>query len=167
MLVLGLLALLLATATVISFVRGGDASSAEAAGLPDAREVAAARAAAEAAIVPVTSYDYRSLEDSKDAALSYVTPAFGEELTKIFDGVIAENAPSTQTVVEAKLLASGISRTGEDRVDVVLFVDQSTTNKQTDEPQVYKNQAIAQMVRIDGTWLLDCLVTTPGGGCDR
>ena len=167
--VLAVLALVLAVATAISLVNGGAAGSEQrsADALPDSRQVAAARAAAESAIVPVLSYDYRHLEEDKQKALGFVTPAFGEELNKIFDGVISENSPSTQTVVKATLLASGISRTGPGRVDVVLFVDQSTTNVQVTTPEIYKNQVLAQMVDVDGSWLVDCLVTTPDGGCDR
>lgn len=166
--VLGVLALALVVGAVVSLARGGDTASAAAAdGLPDSRQVAAARAAAEAAIVPVLSYDYRHLEQDRQAAIGYLTPGFVAEYGQLFDGLIQDNSPSTRTVVQARLLASGIARTGKDRVDVVLFVDQSTTNRKATTPEIYQNQVIAQMVDTDGTWLVDCLVTTPDGGCQH
>ena len=166
--VLAVLALVLVVATVVSFARGGNQSAGAASGgLPDARQVAAARAAAEAAIVPVLSYDFRQLDEDKAAAIGYLTPAYADEYAQYFGGVVGENSPTTRTVVQAKLLASGISRTGKGRVDVILFVDQATTNRRVTTPEIFKNQVIAQMVDQDGSWLVDCLVTTPEGGCDH
>ncbi len=129
--VLGVAALALLVAAVVSVVAAAVATTPDAAdGLPDAREVAAARAAAEAAIVPVLSYDYRQLEQDKQAALSYLTPDFAVEYEQLFASVIAVNAPTTETVVNVEVLASGIVRTGEDLVDVLLFVNRPTTNMQ-------------------------------------
>jgi Mce-associated membrane protein len=170
--VLGLLAVLLLVATVISFVAGGASDSADSAtssaadGLPDAREVAAARAAAEAAIVPVLSYDYRQLEQDKQAAISYMTPEYAGEYEQLFEAVVAVNAPSTETVVSVEVLESGIVRTGEDLVDVLLFVNRPTTNKQQTTPVIYKDQATVRMRDIGGEWLVDCLIAGSGGTCE-
>jgi len=167
--VLGLLAVLLLVATVISLVAGGASSSTSdtaSDGLPDAREVAAARAAAEAAIVPVLSYDYRQLEQDKQAAISYMTPEYAGEYEQLFEAVVAVNAPSTETVVSVEVLESGIVRTGEDLVDVLLFVNRPTTNKQQTTPVIYKDQATVRMRDIGGEWLVDCLIAGSGGTCE-
>ncbi|WP_137294353.1 J domain-containing protein [Nocardioides dongxiaopingii] len=167
---LGVLALLVVVATVWSFVGGagepaGADSSASAGGdLPDAREVAAARAAAETAIVPMLSYDFRSIEATQQAALPYLTPAYAEEYTRLFEGVIEPNATSTQTVVTTQVLSSGIVRTGVDRVDVLLFIDRPTRNATRDD--VSRDQVTMQMVDVAGDWLVDCLITAPGGTCE-
>jgi len=169
---LGLLAVLLLVATVISLVAGGSSSSSSSTsdtasdGLPDAREVAAARAAAEAAIVPVLSYDYRQLEQDKQAAISYMTPEYAGEYEQLFEAVVAVNAPSTETVVSVEVLESGIVRTGEDLVDVLLFVNRPTTNKQQTTPVIYKDQATVRMRDIGGEWLVDCLIAGSGGTCE-
>jgi Mce-associated membrane protein len=47
---------------------------------------------------------------------------------------------------------------------VLLFLDRPTTNKQTTEPVVYKDQATVTMQRVDGEWLVDDLVTSPAQG---
>ena len=167
--VLGLLAVLLLVATVVSLVAGGAPSAANdtaSDALPDAREVAAARAAAEAAIVPVLSYDYRQLEQDKQAAISYMTPEYAGEYEQLFEAVVAVNAPSTEPVGSVEVLDSGIVRTGEDLVDVLLFVNRPTTNKQQTTPVIYKDQATVRMRDIGGEWLVDCLIAGSGGTCE-
>ncbi|MGA8255215.1 MAG: DnaJ domain-containing protein, partial [Nocardioides sp.] len=58
---LAVVALALVAATLVTTLQDDDAPDASGA-LPDSREIAAARAAAEAAIGPVLSYDYRQLD---------------------------------------------------------------------------------------------------------
>ena len=169
--VLGVLALALAVLAVLAVVSTGDdtagdgssASTSGADGLPDATQVEAARSAAEAAVVPVLSYDYRTLDRDKQEALSYMTPTYQAEYDKLFEGAIRVNAPSTKTVVSVRLLASGVVRTGPGRVDILLFVNRPTVNKQRSVE--YHDQVTMRMVDQDGTWLADCLITRPDGVC--
>ncbi len=127
---------------------------------------ASARAAAERAIVPVLSYDYRDLEGSREAATEVITPDFeSEEYDRFFTGVVVPNAESTETVVEAELVASSVVRSGEDRVELLLFVNRPTTNARDREPVVYRDQVRVVMQRVDDEWLVDCLITTPDGTC--
>lgn len=122
----------------------------------------AARAAAERAIVPVLSYDAHHLDESAAAARRHLTPAERARYDKLF-AVVRQNAPRTGTVVTAKYLASGIVRSGTDRVDVLVLVDQVTRNKQHPEiPVVYKNQVTVSMAQVDGRWLVDGLSTDGG-----
>lgn len=120
-----------------------------------------ARAAAVRAIVPVLSYDYRRLDEDAAAARSYMTAAYQDDKYDPLFSLIEDNAPGTQTVVGAQVVDSAVVRTGRDRVDVLLFVDRPTTNKQVSEPIVYKDQVTVTMARVDGQWLVDGLQTTP------
>ncbi|GAA2146290.1 hypothetical protein GCM10009844_22160 [Nocardioides koreensis] len=125
----------------------------------------AAQGAAERAIGPILSYDYRHLDEDQAAAESYMTSGYRDDYDKLF-AVVKQNAPGIRTVVTGKVVSSGIVRSGSDRVEVLLFVDQPTTNKQHKTPVVYKNQVRVQMEKVDGDWLVDCLITTPNGHCD-
>lgn len=120
-----------------------------------------ARAAAVRAIVPVLSYDYRRLDEDAAAARSYMTSAYQDDKYDPLFSLIQDNAPGTQTVVGAQVVDSAVVRTGRGRVDVLIFVDRPTTNKQVSEPVVYKDQVTVTMVRVDGQWLVDDLQTTP------
>lgn len=126
----------------------------------DESEIPSAQAAAETAIVPVLSFDYRTLDADAAAARSYLTDDYRKKYDETFS-VVSDNAPSTQTVVSVEVVASGIVHTGEDRVDVLLFLNRPTTNKQNKEPVVYRDQVTAQMLQVDGEWLVDGLITTP------
>jgi Mce-associated membrane protein len=134
---------------------------------PDAVEdaTAAARSAAEKAVVPVLSYDYQDLEGSREAAEDYLTPDYLEEYERLYDGLVESNAGSTQTVVQASFVASAVVRGGEERAEILVFVDQSTTNAQDKQPVVYRNQVRMRMENVDGRWLVDCMITQPGGEC--
>lgn len=154
--------LLLLTVTVVAWL-GSDAAPESVSTGPsrvDESEVRTAQAAAETAIVPVLSFDYRTLEADAAAARSYMTDDYREKYDQTF-ALVSDNAPGTETVVSAEVVASGIVRTGDDRVDVLLFVNRPTTNKQAKEPVVYRDQVTAQMLLVDGKWLVDDLITTP------
>lgn len=119
----------------------------------------AAQAAAERAIVPLLSYDAKHLDQSAAAAQPFMTDNEQEQYDKLF-AVVRQNAPATGTVIRAKYLASGIVRSGTDRVDVLVFVDQATRNKQHPKvPVVYKNQVTVTMAKVGGQWLVDDLTT--------
>ena len=152
---LGILAagLLVATVWMWSSRDGADDVSA-------ARE---AQVAAERAVVPVLSYDYEHLEDDQRAAQALMTGGYREEYDKLFT-VLEENAPQTRTRVSAEVIASGIVRASDDRVQVLVFVDRPTTNKLSAEPVVYKDQVTLSMQLVDGEWLVDDLTTSPVQG---
>jgi Mce-associated membrane protein len=119
----------------------------------------AAQAAAERAIVPLLSYDAHHLDESAAAAHPFLTSSEQAEYDKLF-AVIRQNAPRTGTVVRARYLASGIVRSGTDRVDVFVLVNQVTRNRAHPEvPVVYRNQVTVSMARVGGEWLVDGLTT--------
>lgn len=121
----------------------------------------AAQAAAERAIVPLLSYDAKNLDRSQAVAEPFMTAHEKAEYDKLF-AVVKENAPRTGTVIHAKYLASGIVRSGTDEVDVLVFVDQATLNKEHPKvPVVYKNQVVVTMAKVGGQWLVDDLHTNP------
>ncbi len=120
----------------------------------------AAQAAAEQAIVPILSYDAHHLARSEDTAAQYLTDDERQEYQKLF-AVVRQNAPRLGTVIRARFVSSGIVRSGTDRVDVLVFVDQVTTNKaHPRSPVVFKNQATVSMAKVGGTWLVDGITTT-------
>ncbi|MEP9362310.1 DnaJ domain-containing protein [Nocardioides sp. CN2-186] len=149
---LGVLALLVAGAAV-----------AVGATMPSDRSVEdgtdAARAAAERAVVPILSYDAAHLDESKAAAEPYLTGDYRKEYDKLFDGIIAQNAPATGTVVKADLVRSSVVRSGDDRVQVFMLVNQSRTNKKVSTPEVYKNWVTVTMEKVDGDWLVSGMET--------
>jgi len=147
------------TATLAS-VRAGEPVNDESGALVE-QSAEEARNAAVRAVVPVLSFDYRTLEEDAAAARSYMTSAYQEEKYDPLFAVIEENADNTQTVVDVQVVDSAVTRTGDGRVEVLLFVDRPTTNRDSQEPVVYKDQATLTMTKVDGQWLVDDLRTSP------
>ena len=147
------------TATVAS-VQAGEPVSDEGGALVE-QSAEEARSAAVRAVVPVLSFDYRTLDEDAAAARSYMTSSYQEEKYDPLFAVIEENADNTQTVVNVQVVDSAVTRTGDDRVDILLFVDRPTTNRDNEEPVVYKDQATLTMAKVDGQWLVDDLRTSP------
>ena len=120
-----------------------------------------AQGAAERAVVTILAYDYRTMDEDQDAAGALMTPEYREEYDKLF-AVVKENAPATKTVVTVEpVVASGIVRSGEDRVQVLVFVNRPTTNAQSPEPRVFRDQVTLTMEKVGEEWLVDDLITDP------
>ncbi len=156
--------MLLVVLTVVALVQGLDREDAGAASLPDDRRIEDARGAAEAAVVPVLAFDYRTLEEDRAEARTYLTDRYAKEYDRLFDAAVTPNAERTQTVIAVRFLESAIVRTGDDRVDVLVFVNRRTSNKQ--RTQDYFDQVTMRMLQVDGAWLVDCLVTSQEGRCE-
>ena len=123
----------------------------------------AAQAAAEHAVVPILSYDAHSLDRSQAQATAVMTSSEQEQYRRLF-AVIRQNAPRTATVVRAQYVSSGVVRTGTDQVDVLVFVNQRTTNRAHPKvPVIYKSQVTMTMVKVGGQWLVDALHTNSDG----
>jgi Mce-associated membrane protein len=118
-----------------------------------------AQAAAEKAAVAITAYDFRDLEGSRAAAVPFMTEAYQAKYDKLF-AVLEENAPNTKTIVQTRLVGSAVGLVSDDRVQVLVFFDRSTTNAVVTEPQITRDQATLTMAREDGDWLVDDLTTT-------
>ena len=161
---LALVAVVLMVVTMVALLQGADDKAADAASLPDDRQIEDARGAAEAAVVPVLAFDYRTLEEDRAEARTYLTDRYAKEYDRLFDAAVLPNAERTRTVVGVRFLESAVVRTGEERVDVLVFVNRRTANKQ--RTQDYFDQVTLRMLEIDGTWLVDCLVTSQEGRCD-
>jgi len=121
----------------------------------------AAQSAAERAIVPVLSYNAKTLDADQAAADAQLTSEYREKYDNLFESV-KENAPRTGTVVTAEApFASGIVRSGEDRVQILLFVNRTRINKASPEPVVFRDQVTVTMQKVGEDWLIDDLQTSP------
>jgi Mce-associated membrane protein len=160
--------LLVAVAAIAALVVG--ASAVLVATAPSDASVAdatrQAQSSAERAIVPILSYDASrsgDLDEDQRSAEGFMTSDYRAEYAKLFE-VIKANAPETGTKVSAEVVASGVVRSGDDRVSVLVFVNRPTTNKQVKDPVVYKDQVTVTMQRVGDSWLVDDLVTSPAAG---
>jgi Mce-associated membrane protein len=115
---------------------------------------AAAAGAASKAAALVLSYDYRRLEQDFAAARTTLTPDFATR----FDAttkVVGEQAVKTKATVKADVREVSVSNSSADVVNVLLFVNQTTTSTVTQgKPRVDMNRARFTMVRSSDGWLV-------------
>jgi len=115
-----------------------------------------APAAAERAAATILSYDYTTLDTDEKAAERYMTPAYAKEYANTFDKLVRPNAPKLRAKVQASVRSSGVANATADRVQVLLFVNQSTSSTATGtSPQTALNRVQMTMVDRNGTWLVD------------
>jgi Mce-associated membrane protein len=71
---------------------------------------------------------------------------------------VREDALEQQSVVQAEVVASSVVEADADRVEALLFVNQTTAGKDLDEPRVDLNRVVVTLVPDgDGGWLVDDL----------
>jgi Mce-associated membrane protein len=75
---------------------------------------------------------------------------------------IAANAPDLKAVVTAQVVASGVVRSGQDRVQVLVFVNRPTSR--SDGNQLYRDQVVMTMDRSGDDWLVDDMDTNQLAG---
>ncbi len=117
---------------------------------------AAALTAAESAVVPVLSYDYRTFDEDVVDAESYMTTDHSVEHSELMND-LRPDVTSQKLVVEAEFKGSGIVRVTDDRADILILVNQ-VVRKAGSESFVLPVWATLQMVEEDGTWLVDKVV---------
>jgi Mce-associated membrane protein len=137
----------------VSWARSNTASAGSSA--LGATALNAAPAQAERAAEQILSYDYATLEQDTDAAAAYMTPAYGQTFQRTVDGLLADSATAQQGVVSAKVMGSGVVSADAGKVDVLLFVDQTSRTNASKQPQTALNRVVFAMVYQDGKWLVD------------
>jgi Mce-associated membrane protein len=115
-----------------------------------------APAAAERAAEAILAYDYKSIEADRDAAAQFMTETYRKQYLDTFDGLVTKTAVERKAQVEASVRASGVTAAGADRVEVLLFVNQtSTSTANSGEEQTALNRVMFAMVREGETWRVD------------
>lgn len=121
----------------------------------------AALEAAKKAAVPLLSYDYSKMDESKSKAHAVMTKDYREDYDRLF-AVLVDNVPETKTVV--KTLApvdAGVIRVAEDTVQILVLVDRQVTNAQRSTPIGYQEYAMLTMSKVGDEWLVDKVETQP------
>lgn len=119
-------------------------------------------AAAQRSLPILLSYDYRHLASDRSAATRVLTPSYAKVFGKTFDLLekgkdgTAGSAVQTKTVVKATVVGSAVMDAEPDRVNVLAFVNQSSTHGSA-QPTLFQNRVRVAMVHRDGRWLVDGL----------
>lgn len=112
----------------------------------------AALSAAQRYAVILTSVDNAHLDQNFAEVVNGATGEFRDmyvQASARLRQVLMDNQAGAHGVV----IDSGIKSEAKNKVEVVLFVDQSVTNKANPDPRIDRNRVVMTMEKIDGRWL--------------
>lgn len=118
------------------------------------QQIAAAQAldAAKKYILALTSIDTNAIDKNFAEVLDGSTGEFKDMYTK-------SSAQLRQALIDNKAAAHGnvidaaVKSAAKDKVEVVLFVDQSVSNAAAAQPQIDRSRVKMTMEKVDGRWL--------------
>ncbi len=119
--------------------------------------------AAERVVVNWLTYDYRTYRND----MSWITETGTKKFKKEFSAVALEGMRKRiigprQLVSRGRVVNSAATATDADHVKVLLFTDQTLTDKEIRKagtaPLHARSGVELSMVRVDGTWLVDDMV---------
>ncbi|MGV0606079.1 hypothetical protein [Mycolicibacterium sp. XJ1904] len=116
-----------------------------------------ALAAAQQYALVLTSVDAAKLDENFAAVLDGATGEFkkmySESSSQLKQALIDNKARA-----DGKVIAAGVKSATEDKVEVMLFLDQAVTNALNPEPRLDRNRIIMTMEKVDGRWLASDVV---------
>lgn len=117
----------------------------------DAASATALQAAKDYAVV-LTTLDAKNIDDnyrkSLDGATGEFKDAYSQGASQLRQVLIDNKASGTGVVVSAAVKSASL-----DKVEVLLFVDQSITNAQNPSPRIDRNRIDMTMDKVGGRWL--------------
>ena len=117
----------------------------------------AAMAAGERHAVTLLSYDHRHLDRDFARAEAVLTGSFADDYAQTTEKVVRPTAEQVKAVVTAEVVSSSVVRASEDRVVLLLFVDQTTTSTRLEGPKVDLNRVRMTLTRTGGEWLVSAV----------
>lgn len=151
---------LVTTALVLGLVTWDYREVAEQDRVAEAQDNAAA--AAERAAAAVLTFSHDSLDADLQKAQRFLSPtsydgnpAFRDVYTDTFTADAHPRAIETKATVVANVLASAVVSASEERAQILVYVDQTTTSTVNGgRPRVALNRTTFDMVNEDGSWLV-------------
>ncbi|MEJ8279436.1 hypothetical protein [Pseudonocardia spirodelae] len=109
-------------------------------------------AAAQADVVSLLSYDFRSVEQSLPAAADRLTGPFRDQYTQLARDVVIPAAKQQQTTTSTSVSRAGVVSAEPDRVTVLMFLNQTTTTVADPNPRLSGSRVRVVLERSDGGW---------------
>jgi Mce-associated membrane protein len=115
------------------------------------------RDAAAAQVQKILSYDHATFDKGTAEAEKLMTDRFRKEYEDTVK-LVREDALAKESVVQAEVVASSVVEADTDRVEALLFVNQTTDGNDLKKPRVDLNRVVVTLVPDgDGGWLVDKL----------
>lgn len=113
-----------------------------------------ASAAARSAVVALISVNYEALPEGRATAVKTLAAKFRPEYDKFLNSLEA-TAKANKLISSASVETSGVISASPDRVTVLLFVDQISTNASRPAPRIDQPRVKMKMIKVGGKWLVE------------
>jgi Mce-associated membrane protein len=125
---------------------------------PDQRtSPSVARAAINAAsdgTIALLSYSPDSLDKDFATAKSHLSGDFLSYYDQFTQQIVAPAAKAKSLKTSARVMRAAVQELRPDSAVVLVFVDQSTTSKDTPEPSMSASSVVVNLALVDGQWLI-------------
>jgi len=116
-----------------------------------------ASAAARTSVVKLLSYTPSNvLEDLEDES-ELLTGSFKGNYEQLVRTTIAPASAESQVTANATVVTSGLVKRGRDRVELLMFINVSSTSKQSATPNVTGSRVLVTVKRAGGAWLISAI----------
>lgn len=116
----------------------------------DRREDARQSAASE--LPRLYSFDYRQIDANITEQLNLTVGAIHDQIQSSTAPALQALAPKTKVVVQAVAVDSAVLSDDAQSVQVIVFLNQATTNNLLPAPRLDRNRLIATMQSVNGQW---------------
>ncbi|QZA16370.1 hypothetical protein K3U93_17010 [Mycobacterium malmoense] len=120
----------------------------------DADVARAVVSAASDGTVALLSYSSDSLDKDFAAARSHLAGDFLSYYDQFSQQSVAPVAKQKSMKTTARVSGAAVSELHPDSAVVLVFVDQSTTTKDSPQPSLALSSVLVRMTRVNGTWLI-------------
>ncbi|NPD06983.1 hypothetical protein HN031_20095 [Nocardioides sp. zg-1308] len=114
----------------------------------------AVREAASEAVARAYSYSWETLADDKAAARALMTDSMQVRYDRTMAGVTT-SSQEDRTVASADVVDTAVVTASTDAARVLVFVNQSTSAEDLEEPTLDLDRVLVTLERDDGTWKVD------------
>lgn len=104
--------------------------------------------------VDLSSYDHQNLDGNFQAVERNATGQFGQQYRQVSNN-LTKLLKQHKATSKGNVVRAGVAEASADRAVVVLFVDQTISNTNTEKPRVDRNRMEMALVRQDDRWLVD------------
>jgi Mce-associated membrane protein len=120
--------------------------------ITDARVAAAS--AAETKVPQLLSYDFTTVDAQLGTALDNLTGEFRSQYDTLVQQVIAPAAKDKGVVTSATVAQVSVVDVTSDAVNLLLFLNQSTTARDTPDPKLDGSRVTVSMKKVGADWLI-------------
>jgi Mce-associated membrane protein len=116
-----------------------------------------AQAAVTAHVEELLTYDYHEIDDDLARERDWLTGSFADEYSDLVTDKIGPAARKAKVVTQARVASSGVVSAEHHKVDLLLFVNVTTSSSELSEPRVSGSRLEITAEYVDGEWRISSL----------